>query len=48
MTNKEAIMIIECECYIFSLTDFDRMTLVNTALDKAVAALKIMDEIKED
>lgn len=40
MTNKEAIRIIKDNCYIFNMLNFDRATLVNTALDKAIAALE--------
>lgn len=40
MTNKEAIEIITANCYIFDRLNFDRTTLVNTALDKAIAALE--------
>lgn len=44
MTNKEAIEIIKENCYIFNMLNFDRTTLVNTALDKAIEALKNADE----
>ena len=50
MTNKEAINIIESECYIFNPLDFDRSTMVNTALDMAIKALEqepILDKIDE-
>ena len=46
MTNKEAIRIIKEECYIFNMLNFDRTTLVNTALDKAIAALEELDYIE--
>ena len=32
MTNKEAISVIKSECYIFNPLDFDKSTMVNTAL----------------
>ena len=32
MTNKEAKEIIESECYVFNPLNFDRSTMVNTAL----------------
>ena len=32
MTKKEAIEIIKSECYIFNPLNFDRSTMVNTAL----------------
>ena len=54
MTNKEAINIIESECYIFNPLNFDRTTMVNTALDMAIEALeqepildKVIDEIMD-
>ena len=40
MTNKEAINIIEGECYVFNPLDFDRSTRINTALDIAIKALE--------
>lgn len=40
MTNKEAIEIIKHNCYIFNPLNFDRTTLVNTALDRAIEALE--------
>lgn len=40
MTNKEAIEIIKNNYYIFNMLNFDRTTLVNTALDKAIEALE--------
>ena len=39
MTNKDAIDIIKSECYVFNPLNFDRSTMVNTALDMAVKAL---------
>ena len=32
MTNKEATSVIKSECYIFNPLNFDRSTMVNTAL----------------
>ena len=40
MTNKEAIEIIKSECYIFNPLNFDRSTMVNTALNMAIKALE--------
>ena len=50
MTNKEAISVIEGECYIFNPLDFDKSTRINTALDIAIKALEkesILDKIDE-
>lgn len=40
MTNEEAIQTIKSECYISDLLNLDRTRMVNSALDKAVEALK--------
>lgn len=40
MTREEAIDIIKSECYIFNPLNFDRSTMVNTALDMAIKALE--------
>ena len=32
MTNKEATSVIKSECYVFTPLDFDKSTMVNTAL----------------
>jgi len=40
MTKEDAIEIIKSECYVFNPLNFDRSTMVNTALDMAVKALK--------
>ena len=40
MTREEAIEIIKSECYVFNPLNFDRSTMVNTALDMAVKALE--------
>ena len=38
--RDEAIRVIKSECYIFNMLNLDRTTIVNSALDKAVEALK--------
>lgn len=40
MTREEAIEIIENNSYVFYPLDFDRTTMINTALDMAIEALK--------
>lgn len=40
MTPEEAIKIIKEECYVSNLLDIDKTIFINTALDKAVEALK--------
>ena len=40
MTREKAISIIKSECYIFDPLNLDRSTMVNTALDIAIKALK--------
>ena len=40
MTKEEAINIIKSECYVFNPLNFDRSTMVNTALDMAIKALE--------
>ena len=40
MTSDEAIDIIKSECYVFNPLNFDRSTMVNTALDMAIKALE--------
>ena len=47
MSHKRAIEVIKENCYVFNPMNFDRTTLINTALDRAVAALKFMDEYGE-
>lgn len=47
MTNKEAKEIIKSECYVFNPLDFDRSTMVNTALDIAIEALEKQDRIAQ-
>lgn len=40
MIRDEAIDIIKSECYVFNPFNFDRSTMVNTALDMAIKALE--------
>ena len=40
MTREEAINIIKSECYVFNPLNFDKSTMVNTALDMAIEALE--------
>lgn len=40
MSKKDAINIIKSECYVFNPLNFDRSTMINTALDMAVKALE--------
>lgn len=40
MTKEEAINIIKSECYVFNPLNFDKSTMVNTALDMAIKALE--------
>ena len=51
MSIEEAINIIKSECYVFNPLDFDRSTMVNTALDMAIKALEeesMLDNIRAD
>lgn len=51
MTREEARRIIEGECYIFDPLNFDRSTMVNTALDMAIEALEqesMLDKIRAE
>lgn len=51
MTKKNAIDIIKSECYVFNPLNFDRSTMVNTALDMAVKALEqepVLDKLRAD
>ena len=50
MTSEEAINIIKSECYVFNPLNFDRSTMVNTALDMAIKALKepVLDKIRAE
>ena len=47
MTKEEAINTIKSECYVFNPLDFDRSTMVNTALDMAIKALEQQDRIAQ-
>lgn len=47
MTDQDAIKTIKAECYIFNPMNFDRTTMVNTALDRAVEALEAYKERKK-
>lgn len=40
MTDKQAIDVIKSECYVFNPLNMDRTTMINTALDRAMDALK--------
>lgn len=44
MTNEKAIEVIKENCYVSNLLDLDETILINTALDKAVDALNIMQK----
>lgn len=53
MTNKKASEVLKSECYILPFLDGDRATLINTALDVAIEALKdkwipVSDRVPED
>ena len=47
MTREEAINIIKSECYVFNPLNFDKSTMVNTALDMAIEALEKQDRIAQ-
>lgn len=40
MTVREAIRVLKSECYVFNPLNFDRTTLINTALDTVIEALE--------
>ena len=40
MTDEKAIEVIKSECYVSNLLDLDKTVMINTALDRAVDALK--------
>lgn len=40
MTNEKAIEVIKQNCYVSNLLDLDETVMINTALDRAVDALK--------
>lgn len=53
MTNAKAIEVLKSECYVLPFLDGDRATLINTALDVAIDALKnkwipVSDRVPED
>lgn len=53
MTNKKAMEVLKSECYVLPFLDGDRATLINTALDVAIEALKskwipVSDRVPED
>lgn len=43
MTKQEAIDVLKSECYVFNPLNFDRTTLINTALDVAIESLQLDD-----
>ena len=47
MTREEAISVIKSECYVFNPLNFDRSTMINTALDVAIKALEKQDKITQ-
>jgi hypothetical protein len=47
MSREEAIDIIKSECYVFNPLNFDRSTMVNTALDMAIKALEKQKPIEK-
>lgn len=40
MTDEKAIEVIQQNCYVSNLLDLDETVMINTALDRAVDALK--------
>lgn len=51
MTREKAIEVLKSECYVFNPLNFDRTTLINTALDMAIEALEqqtILDKIRAE
>lgn len=40
MTVEKAIEVLKSECYVFNPLNFDRTTLINTALDTVIEALE--------
>ena len=40
MTDEKAIEVIKQNCYVSNLLDLDETVMINTALDRAVDALK--------
>lgn len=47
MTKEDAIDIIKSECYVFNPLNFDRSTMVNTALDMAITSLERSDKFQQ-
>ena len=47
MTREEAIGVIKSECYVFNPLNFERSTMVNTALDMAIKALEMQKKLAE-
>lgn len=47
MTREEAIDIIKSECYVFNPLNFDKSTMVNTALDMAVTSLERSEKFRQ-
>lgn len=51
MTIERAIDVLKSECYVFNPLNFDRTTLINTALDTVIKALEkepILDKIRAE
>ena len=48
MTNEDAIKILKEHCYVFNPLDFDKTTMINTALDTAVRTLERQTIIKKE
>ena len=40
MTIEKAIEVLKSECYVFNPLNFDRTTLINTALDTVIETLE--------
>lgn len=47
MNIKEAIEIINSECYVFNPLNFDRTTKINSALDMAIDILEEIEKCDE-
>lgn len=47
MTNEKAIEIIKSECYVFNPLNFDRSTMINTALDTVIKELNTYREFAD-
>lgn len=48
MTNEDAIKILKEHCYVFNPLDFDKTTMINTALDKAVKTLERQGKLEKE